>query len=147
MVGVRGGRARIGGVWRRRGHGGGRIQIGGVRQLGGVGARAWRIGLRARPSIAAASASEFGLPLPPAAPTGEDPLSADDYDTIEAFQLDDSAVNALRRLAAVSINEKDKVLAKLRRKRDIKKPSPFVTTAAKNALAAWQEKHGDAGAR
>ena len=37
---------------------------------------------------------------------------------------------------------KDRVLTKLQRKLDIKKPSQFVTTAAKNALATWMEKRG-----
>ena len=87
--------------------------------------------------------AHLGLPEPPAPPTpGMDVLDATDHTIIEAYMLDSSAVAALRRLAAATIDGKNKVLAKLQRKADIAKPSQFVTTAAKNALSLWQSKHG-----
>ena len=74
-----------------------------------------------------------GLPVPPAPPSGEHRFSQEDLDLIAAYDLDDGAINSLRRLAAKSVSAMEKVMHKLRVKTDIDRPSQFVTKSCKNA--------------
>ena len=74
-----------------------------------------------------------GLLAPPAPPSGEHRFSQEHLDLILAYDLDDGAINSLRRLAAKSVSAMEKVMHKLRVKTDIDRPSQFVTKSCKNA--------------
>ena len=86
-----------------------------------------------------ASIAKHGLPTPPPAPPA-DPLSEHDLEICYRYELDDSAIASLRRLAAVSNDKKNSVLGKLLRKSDIGKPSQFVTVACRNHQIALAER-------
>ena len=88
------------------------------------------------PPVVDASAHDIPahLPAPPApVELGDDLLDDGDWALCELHGLDEQAVLCLKRLAGAGGDAK-KVLAKLERKSDVRKPSQFVTIACRNAM-------------
>ena len=85
-------------------------------------------------SSSASSSDAMHLPAPPApVPLGDELLDDGDWALCQQHGLDEQAVLGLKRLAAAGGDPK-KVLAKLERKSDVRKPSQFVTIACRNAM-------------